>query len=789
MKNKRLFSFLLALCMLVSLIPAGAVTAYASENEPAVISVDVPYQVNPVYADIIDVDENEYYASSSPIKTYGIVTYVSESEAVKQLRQAMVNRETSVQINYTTSNANINQSLHEVFDAAIAHTGNPVEGDYLKFTYGGHESHARAYPGDMAKVEATYTISYYTTASQEAALDVEVTKLLDQLDLYDSSDYQKLRGVYEYITKNIRYDYDNLNDNSYHLKHTAYAALMNKTAVCQGYANLFYRLALALDVDARIIAGDGVVGNTAGPHAWNIAKLGNKYYNLDATWDEGQTKYNWFLLSPASFADHYRYEDYSTTAFNSAYPMSTTNYQVPALAITAQPTDKTVTAGEKAKFSVAATGENLTYQWQYKSPSGTSWASTTFSGNKTATLTVTTQEKHDGYQYRCKVTDGTTTVYSNAATLTVKAALAITTQPTDKTVTAGEKAKFSVVAAGENLTYQWQYKSPSGTSWASTTFSGNKTATLTVTTQAKHNGYQYRCVVTDGSANTVTSEPATLTVKAATTGLSITTQPADKTATAGSKVKFSVVASGSNLTYQWQYRKPGGSWTNSGVSSGKTANLTVTAYAKYSGYEYRCKITSGTTTIYSEPATLTVGTGLSITTQPADKTATTGSKVTFKVVASGNNLTYQWQYRKPGGSWTNSGVSSGKTANLTVTAYAKYSGYEYRCKITSGTTTIYSEPATLTVGTGLSITTQPTNKTATAGSKVTFKVVASGSNLTYQWQYKSPTGSWTNSGVSSGKTANLTVTAYAKYDGYQYRCKITSGTTTVTSNAVTLTVQ
>ena len=697
MKNKRLFSFLLALCMLVSLIPAGAVTAYASENEPTVISVDVPYQVNPVYADIIDVDENEYYASSSPIKTYGTVTYVSESEAVKQLRQAMVNRETSVQINYTTSNANINQSLHEVFDAAIAHTGNPVEGDYLKFTYGGHESHARAYPGDMAKVEATYTISYYTTASQEATLDVEVTKLLDQLDLYDSSDYQKLRGIYEYITKNIRYDYDNLNDNSYHLKHTAYAALMNKTAVCQGYANLFYRLALALDVDARIIAGDGVVANTAGPHAWNIAKLGNKYYNLDATWDEGQTKYNWFLLSPASFADHYRYEDYNTTAFNSAYPMSTTNYQVPALAIMTQPTNKTVTAGEKAKFSVAATGDGLTYQWQYKSPSGTSWASTTFSGAKTATLTVTTQEKYDGYQYRCVITDGTNTVTSNAATLTVKPALAITTQPTDKTVTAGEKAKFSVVAAGENLTYQWQYKSPSGTSWASTTFSGNKTATLTVTTQEKYDGYQYRCVITDGT-NTVTSNAATLTVKPA---LAITTQPTDKTVTAGEKAKFSVVAAGENLTYQWQYKSPSGTkWASTTFTGAKTATLTVSAQAKHDGYQYRCKITDGTNTVYSNAATLTVktaSTGLSITTQPADKTATAGSKVKFSVVASGSNLTYQWQYKSPTGSWKNSGVSSGKTANLTVTAYAKYDGYQYRCKITSGTTTVTSNAVTLTV--------------------------------------------------------------------------------------------
>jgi hypothetical protein len=81
------------------------------------------------------------------------------------------------------------------------------------------------------------------------------------------------------------------------LKHTAYAAAINHTAVCQGYAVLFYRLALECGIDARVIAGKGKGANGWEDHAWNIVKLGGNYYLLDATWDAGKTPmyYQYFL--------------------------------------------------------------------------------------------------------------------------------------------------------------------------------------------------------------------------------------------------------------------------------------------------------------------------------------------------------------------------------------------------------------------------------------------------------------------------------------------------------------
>ena len=81
------------------------------------------------------------------------------------------------------------------------------------------------------------------------------------------------------------------------MKFTAYAAVTTGKSVCQGYATLFYRLAKMQGISSRVIAGHGT--NTDVYHGWNIVKLGNLYYNVDATWDATNYKlghpYEYFL--------------------------------------------------------------------------------------------------------------------------------------------------------------------------------------------------------------------------------------------------------------------------------------------------------------------------------------------------------------------------------------------------------------------------------------------------------------------------------------------------------------
>ncbi len=355
------------------------------------------------------------------------------------------------------------------------------------------------------------------------------------------------------------------------------------------------------------------------------------------------------------------------------------------LAITAQPSDVNCTVGSKATFTVTATGSSLSYLWQYSKDSGKTWVTSGASGNKTNTISFTTTSGHNDYKYRCVVTDEDgNTVTSNAATLTVTQKLSITNQPKSVSCKTSAKATFSVTATGSSLSYQWQYSKDSGKTWVTSGASGNKTSSINFTTTVSHNGYQYRCVITDGSGNKVTSSTATLTI---TDVLTITSQPTSVSCKTGAKATFSVTATGNSLSYKWQYSKDSGkTWITSNASGNKTSSISFAATASHNGYQYRCVITNGSgNKVMSSAATLTITDVLTITSQPTSVSCKTGAKATFSVTAIGSSLSYQWQYSKDSGkTWATSGASGNKTSIISFTTTASHNGYQYRCVVTDG---------------------------------------------------------------------------------------------------------
>ena len=93
-----------------------------------------------------------------------------------------------------------------------------------------------------------------------------------------------------------------------------------------------------------------------------------------------------------------------------------------AFTITKHPDNLSVPAGGTATFSVTATGAT-SYQWQVDTGGG--WGNMSdgvkTSGTKTATFTYSNVRTIDnGWLFRCAVSNGTETLYSNAATLTVE---------------------------------------------------------------------------------------------------------------------------------------------------------------------------------------------------------------------------------------------------------------------------------------------------------------------------------------------------------------------------------
>ena len=337
----RILAIALTLAMVFGMMPT---VAFAEDTEPQLQTIyDSAIHINPLYADVIEASDVEVYFHENAVYDSGAEAIADEekvyhtdiSEVIPDFRAALEQRSDVFKFSAMIPMADFDVDgylvgvFNKLFDGAVTHTGGPTQGDYIKWHYQSSRIGAARswYPGDTEyMVDFTITMMYHTDAAQEAAVTARVDSLLAELNP-TGTDYQKIKTVYDWMCSNIVYDYDNLADYTYYLKYSAYAALINGTSVCQGYANLLYRLALEMGIDCRVITGYSL--NSDGDpeaHAWNIVKLGDSYYNLDATWDapyaEHGWEYNYFLKSQDGFENHTRNADYTTSAFNAAYPMS-----------------------------------------------------------------------------------------------------------------------------------------------------------------------------------------------------------------------------------------------------------------------------------------------------------------------------------------------------------------------------------------------------------------------------------------------------------------------------------
>jgi len=86
--------------------------------------------------------------------------------------------------------------------------------------------------------------------------------------------------------------------------------------------------------------------------------------------------------------------------------------------ITTQPGNATVKVGETATFTIAATGTDLTYQWQIDRNDGNGWVNIT-GATATSYTTSTVDISCNGFKYQCVVSNSAGTVTSNTAVLTV----------------------------------------------------------------------------------------------------------------------------------------------------------------------------------------------------------------------------------------------------------------------------------------------------------------------------------------------------------------------------------
>ena len=429
--GKSLTALALALVMSLTLLPVQAMAMESGlTGKREARSVQAPVYINPLYAGTQRDKTGLWAQALSTAETAeqppNADECLSEAEAAKELHKQMLARKDEITLHVKQAyGADAGEAVGRIWRSAMAHMkGTGATGDYLRYHNGGYSCPVFfVYPTDNGASQV-FTVTYqhhpklstlwYTTAAQEQELTNYIHgTILPQLALDGKTTYQKAAAIYDWIAKNVRYDYDNLNDGDYMLKYTAYAAAIDKKAVCQGYANLFYRLANSAGIDCRIITGRGNSGSGWIDHAWNIVQMDDgKYYCVDVTWDEGRSSHSYFLKGLTEFSKNHvvRTENEYTYFWNEyASKVSATDYRVaeggttPVVPKPATPANVTLigAAGDSSGITVtwnAADGaaQYRVYRKDAANPKwkglanvdGTSWTDKTAAAGVTYTYTV-----------------------------------------------------------------------------------------------------------------------------------------------------------------------------------------------------------------------------------------------------------------------------------------------------------------------------------------------------------------------------------------------------------------
>lgn len=451
--------------------------------------------------------------------------------------------------------------------------------------------------------------------------------------------------------------------------------------------------------------------------------------------------------------------------------------QLASTAITSEPTatQRVCQNGSSTTLSVSATGANLTYQWYSNTANSTSTnGRTAIAGATGSTFTPPTTTV--GTLYYHVIVTGCSSSTSKTSTVIVNTNTVITSQPaTTLTACQGTTASaLSVSTTGAaSRTYQW-YRNENNNVTNGTAISGATAASYAPPTTTIGTVYYYvvvtGCDSKPSSTSAVTVNPTT----------SITTQPAaSQTICQGGTVSpLSVSAAGTALTYQW-YRNT----VNSNSGGTKISNATGSSYTPLStttGTTYYYVVVSGTcgTAVNSSVSTVIVNSPTTISTQPlgSQTVCQDAAPTNLSVVATGSDsLTYQWFSN-------NSNSNSGGTAisGATASSYKPETtalGTRYYYVEVKGCKTVSSAVSTVTVAASPVITAQPyaaqTVKPGVAPSDIS--VVATGTNLSYQWYNAGANNSTTGGSIIANATSSSYTPPSSSIVGTTYYYAVISG--------------
>lgn len=146
-----------------------------------------------------------------------------------------------------------------------------------------------------------YTVKKSKIPSYIKTFNKAVNNFMSGIDS-NLSDFKKALLIHDKLVVNCRYNKGS------GLAYTAYGALVNKKAVCEGYTRAYCYLLSKAGVESKCINIDKK------NHCWNYVKINNKWYHVDVTSDDpspdtgGYVSHRYFLVSDYKLGTYNSYE-------------------------------------------------------------------------------------------------------------------------------------------------------------------------------------------------------------------------------------------------------------------------------------------------------------------------------------------------------------------------------------------------------------------------------------------------------------------------------------------------
>lgn len=188
---------------------------------------------------------------------------------------------------------------------SITSLGSPFLPDGVVIRFGTNEvikEYAIKYGHEYFSDDGSLDIPDFTDAHEK------VTWIVENYTADCESEYDIALALYDWVCANVAYDYYYLSTMTptSPLGVGGNAAILDGTAVCQGFAQAYMWLLEEAGIEAVYVRGFG----NNDDHGWNIAKIDGEWYQFDATWDEagnGDTHNYFALTDQAMRADHDQY--------------------------------------------------------------------------------------------------------------------------------------------------------------------------------------------------------------------------------------------------------------------------------------------------------------------------------------------------------------------------------------------------------------------------------------------------------------------------------------------------